>query len=177
MANNLPNPPENAPQATPPTGLGGVFADHGETGDRAGTGTENNFLVLVVDDNPADQQLTAIYLGKAWPFERTLKLEFAVDGAEALAKLRAKPFAMVVLDWLLPVLGSGEVLRHLRQQGIRIPVVVISGGEREVIPADLDALQAAFLNKNEMNPDTFWSAISQSLTLLGLKRPASPTPR
>ena len=130
---------------------------------------EQSLPVLVVDDNPADQNLTAIHLRAAWPFERTLQLEFAADGAAALAKLRTKHFTFVVLDWSLPVLGQGEVLRHLRQNKIRIPVVVISGVSREEINADLDALQAAFLNKNEMNPDTFWSAISHSLKLLDFK--------
>ena len=122
--------------------------------------------VLVVDDNPADQQLVAIYLGKAWPFDRVLALDFAVDGEEALVQLRLKHFAFVVLDWNLPVLGHGEVLRYLRRSGIRIPVVVISGGERADITADLDSLQASFLNKSQMNAETFWSAISHSLKLL-----------
>ena len=153
-----------------------MLETHPETGAGAVTEAEKFFLVLVVDDNPADQQLAAIHLGAAWPFERALKLDFAADGAEALAKLRTQHFALVVLDWQLPVLGDGEVLRHLRQQRIRIPVVVISGAERADITADLDSLQAAFLNKNQMNPDTFWLAISHSVTLLGLKRVANPPP-
>ena len=130
---------------------------------------DKSLPVLVVDDNPGDQQLVAIFLGKAWPFERVLALDFAADGEEALVKLRTKHFAFVVLDWNLPVLGHGEVLRHLRRSGIRIPVVVISGGEREDIDADLDSLQASFLNKSQMNADTFWLAISHSLKLLDFK--------
>ena len=141
------------------------------------TSEDQSLPVLVVDDNPLDQKLAALYLEKAWPFERVLELDFATDGAEALAKLRHKHFALVVLDWKLPVLGQGEVLRQLRQNRIRIPVVVVSSAEREDIDTDLNSLQAAFLNKNQMNPDTFWLAISQSLTLLGLKRPANPAPR
>jgi len=140
------------------------------------TSPEKSLPVLVVDDNPADQELTAIHLGEAWPFARVLELDFAADGAEALAKLRAKRFVLIVLDWKLPVLGDGEVLRQLRQQQVRIPVVVISGAERPDIAADLDSLQAAFLNKNQMNPDTFRLAIAQSLALLGLTRPANPAP-
>ena len=133
------------------------------------TSEAKSLPVLVVDDNPGDQKLVAVYLGKAWTFERELELDFAADGEEALAKLRSKCFAVVVLDWNLPVRGHGEVLRHLRQNGIRIPVVVISGGEREEIDADLDSLQAAFLNKNQLNGDTFWLAIAHSLKLLDLK--------
>ena len=151
---------------------------------------DKSLPVLVVDDNPGDQKLIAIYLGKAWTFERVLELDFAVDGEEALAKLRSKHFAVVVLDWNLPVGGKGEVLRHLRRSGIRTPVVVISGGEREEIDADLDALQASFLNKHQLNGDTFWLAIAHSLKLLNCKpshpngsaplapdSPSDPTPR
>ena len=145
------------------------------------TTEEQGLPVLVVDDNPADQNLTAIHLRAAWPFDRTLQLEFAVDGVEALAKLRTKYFTFVVLDWSLPVLGQGEVLRQLRENKIRIPVVVISGVGREEIHADLAALQAAFLSKDEMNPETFWAAISESLKLLDFKTTrfseAPPDPR
>ena len=173
MSEKLPRPSGNPPLAVPAIETDGVFSERGETRDKAGAGEEAAFLVLVVDDNPADQNLTAIHLRQAWPFVRGLELDFAVDGAEALAKLRAKDFRLMVLDWMLPVLGEGEVLRQLRQHGIRIPVVVISGGEREQIPSDLEALQAAFLSKNLMSPDTFWSAISHSLALLGQKPSAN----
>ena len=62
----------------------------------------------------------------------------------------------------------------------RVPVVVVSGRERQDIAADLETLQAAFLNKNQMNADTFQLAIGQALTLLGLQwtaaRPAPHQP-
>lgn len=133
------------------------------------TSEDKSLPVLVVDDNPLDQNLVSVYLREAWRFASGLELDFAADGEEALAKLSAKHFTFVVLDWNLPVLGHGEVLRHLRRSGIRIPVVVICGGEREDIAADLNSLQASFLNKNEMNADTFWLAILRSLKLLDVK--------
>ena len=143
--------------------------DHQKNRASAISGDEKKFRVLVVDDNPVDQELAVLHMGQTWPYERELELDFAVDGAEALAKLQTKRFALVVLDWMLPVLGDGEVLRQLRHHGQRIPVVVISGCEREDIAADLNALQAAFLNKNQMNPDTFQLAIGHALTLLGMQ--------
>ena len=143
-------------------------------------GGEKTFRVLVVDDNLVDQELAVLHMGQTWPYERELELDFAADGAQALAKLRTKSFALVVLDWMLPVLGDGEVLRQLRHHGQRVPVVVVSGRERQDIAADLETLQAAFLNKNQMNADTFQLAIGQALTLLGLQwtaaRPAPHQP-
>ena len=145
----------------------------GPTSDRARRGKEKAFPVLVVDDDPIHQELVAIYLGQVWPFERVMELDFAADGAEALAKLRAKRFALVVLDWNLPVLGEGAVLRQLRQSGMRIPVVVISGLEREEMGVDLEAQAAAFLSKNQMNPETFELAIASALGLLGIQPAAA----
>ena len=130
-----------------------------------------HFSVLVIDDNEADQNLTSIYLNKAWPFERDLVLDYAADGVEALEKLRRGQFAVVVLDWKLPLMDGGEVLRNFRQTGMRTPVVVVSGLQREDITEDLEALGAAFLCKDEMNADTFRTKIAHSLRLLGFVRP------
>ena len=130
------------------------------------------FRVLVIDDSPSDREIMAVHLGRAWPFERDLAVDGSADGAEALEKMRTTRFALIVLDWRLPGMGGGEVLRFMRKHRVRIPVVVVSGLQRPDIPEDLDALGAAFLNKDEMNPATFHAAIAASLRLLGLTKPA-----
>lgn len=126
------------------------------------------FRVLVIDDNPVDCEITARHLGKAWPFEREMVIDYAANGQEALDKMRFTRYALVALDWKLPVLGGADVLRQMRASGIRVPVVVLSGLQRHQIPENLDDLGAAFLNKDEMNPLTFHAAIAASLKLLGL---------
>lgn len=125
--------------------------------------------VLIIDDSETDRQITTHYLGQAWPFERVMAPDFAADGPEALEKMRTTRYALIALDWKLPGMGGGEVLREIRQLGVRIPVVVLSGLQRNQIPDQLDALGAAFLNKDDMNPVTFHAAIAESLRLLGLK--------
>lgn len=146
--------PDNHPQENPPK-------------------PRQSLLVLIVDDNAVDQQLAALYLGEAWPFERDLAIEYANNGAEALAKLASRRFALVVLDWTMPVLGGNEVLQQLRDQGSRVPVIVLSGLERRSIPEDLDKLGAAFLSKDGLTPDGLHAAIATSLRLLGFPLPAS----
>ena len=132
------------------------------------TDANKKILVLVVDDNPVDQQLAAIHLRSTRFLKDGGELEFARDGKAALAKLGAKRFALVVLDWELPVLGKGEVLRQLRKRGSSIPVVVISGMAQPRISADLEGLKAAYLSKDQMNPDQFQRAITQALALLAI---------
>jgi CheY-like chemotaxis protein len=118
--------------------------------------------VLIVDDNPADQWLTAMQLEEAWPSAKQCQVEYALDGQEALTKLGQHPYGLLVLDWKLPVLGEGEVLRRLRAAGSRLPVVVVSGADREDIVADFDRLGAIFLSKQQMDPPHFQHAIHQA---------------
>ena len=67
----------------------------------------------------------------------------------------------------MPVLGKGAVLRHLRKNGSRIPVVVISGVEQRCLAPELDALQAAYLSKDQLNLAKFEKAITHALALSG----------
>ena len=131
-----------------------------------------SFPVLVIDDNEADRKLMAMELGEAWPFARDMLVEEAGDGEEALTKLRGRRFALIVLDWKMPGLSGADVLRHMRQIGFRIPVVVVSGMERADIPDNLESFGAAFLNKGQLTPENLHGAIATSLRLLGLTRPA-----
>ena len=124
--------------------------------------------VLVADDNDTHRRLTIWQLGEAWPFERDMVAECATNGDEALEKIRGNPYKLVVLDWKMPTMGGGEVLRSMRQNGVQIPVVVVSGMRRADIHEDIESLGAAFLNKDDLNPSGFRSAIAASIQLLGL---------
>jgi CheY-like chemotaxis protein len=132
--------------------------------------------VLVIDDSDADRRLTIHHLGEVWPFEREMIVETAADGKEALEKIRKLRLALIVLDWKLPLGGDGEVLRTMRRGGIRVPVIVLSGLQREDIRDDLEALGAAFLNKNDMTPMSLRDAITNSLRLLGVPQPPPRQP-
>ena len=130
--------------------------------------------VLVVDDSPSDLKLATIYLGKAWPFNSSLALDTAVDGLEALEKMRSKRFCLIILDWCLPKGGNGQVLREIRHNGVFIPVVVLSGLTREQLPENLEADGAAYLNKNELNASTLYCAIAEALrNCQALRQPTS----
>lgn len=129
---------------------------------------ESVFRVLVVDDNEADRRLATAMLVDAWPFEHDLVVDCAADGPEALEKLRSDPFALIILDWKLPTLNGGDILRFIRRDGRRLPVVVLSGLEREDIHEDLHALGAVFLEKDRMNAESFNAAIAASLRLMGM---------
>ena len=138
------------------------------TGPESLTGDDQNLSVLIIDDNKMDQQLVANHLAEIRSWKDRPDLEFATDGEEALAKLRKKNFALIILDWNLPALGQGEVLRSLRQNGSRIPAVVISGVGSHHLVNELAANQGTFLSKDTMSPATFHVAICLALALVDI---------
>lgn len=66
--------------------------------------------VLLVDDNEATCTLIRALL------QREFHLDLASDGREALEKLRAAEYAVILLDLRMPVLDGFGVLEHLREQ-------------------------------------------------------------
>ena len=77
--------------------------------------------LLVVDDEPAVRQA----------LRRALELEgyrvaLAEDGADALAQIAAEEPDAVVLDVLMPVLDGLTACRRLRQQGSRVPILMLT---------------------------------------------------
>lgn len=127
-----------------------------------------DFRVLIIDDHEADRVVTTMYLMDAWSFVHGLQVEYACDAGEAIAKLQTARFALAVLDWRLTDCNGMIVLQTLRGFGIKIPVVVVSGLDREDIPADIESLGAAYLKKDFMNGQSLRDAIARSLNSLGI---------
>ena len=140
-------------------------------GDQAGP---THFHVLVADSDEADRRFIIWQLGKAWPCERDMMVECAADGAEALEKIRGHRYALVVLDWNLSHLDGALVLRGMREEGVRIPVVVVSDQRREAVARDLETMAAAFVRRGTMNPYSFGSAIAASIQMQEDRCPVRP---
>jgi DNA-binding response OmpR family regulator len=90
-------------------------------------GTEGTLLqVLLIDDNPLQLRIRETVLrGAGFP------VSIATTAESALALLRTPAFAadlgVIVTDHILPGATGSDFVRHLRQTGITIPVVVLSG--------------------------------------------------
>lgn len=77
--------------------------------------------ILVVDDEERMRQLLVMMLERAG-----YEAEEAADGSEALEKLRAEPFDLVISDIKMPGLDGNELLRTMKDDGILTPVVFIT---------------------------------------------------
>jgi CheY-like chemotaxis protein len=78
--------------------------------------------ILVVDDDEIFRNLyAAIFILEGY------RVEMAADGGDAFDQLMARRFDLLVTDRNLPVLNGEGLVIALREAGIRIPVVMVSG--------------------------------------------------
>lgn len=137
--------------------------------------------VLLVEDNPDDEELTLLEFRRA---KLENPVDVAHDGQEALDYLLGnrertpQPVPVVVLlDLKLPRIGGLEVLKHLRaaERTRRLPVVILTSSRED---ADLSSAYDLGANSYVCKPigaDEFSVAIAQ----LGLywARINKPAPR
>lgn len=93
--------------------------------------------ILIVEDDADFRGALAAALADAG-----VSAEIALDGADALARLRVGPRpSAVLLDLRLPRLGGAELLRELRADPTfdHLPVVTMSAGEERLGPSGASA--------------------------------------
>jgi CheY-like chemotaxis protein len=102
--------------------------------------------VLIVDDNATNRLLAQRVLDRLGVASET-----AENGEQAVAAVRARRWALVLMDCQMPVLDGFAATRQIReldrQAGYRTPVVALSAGamseERErCLAADMDGFLA-----------------------------------
>lgn len=85
------------------------------------------YKILVVDDEESIVRLVTFNLEKEG--FNTLK---AYDGEKALDVIRREKPDLIVLDIMLPGLDGYEVCRRLRQEGLFIPVIMLTARDQEI---------------------------------------------
>ena len=88
--------------------------------------------VLIVEDNPNMSSLLADILSQCFD----LKSEKAQDGQEALDILKNETFDLVITDLMMPKLDGKELLKTVKQNFPKLPVVLITGYEAEFNPEE-----------------------------------------
>ncbi len=92
--------------------------------------------ILIVDDSAVMRSLLRSVIATDAGFEVA---GTAADGASALSALALDPPDLVLLDVEMPVMDGLVTLKHLRERGLRMPVIMCSSltqrGARETIEA------------------------------------------
>lgn len=80
---------------------------------------------LIVDDDPAVRDILSIILRRdGWAADT------AADGEQAIARLAESEYSVIVLDLMMPRIDGAGVIAHIRERGIRTPVIVVSAVAR-----------------------------------------------
>jgi adenylate cyclase len=119
--------------------------------------------ILIVDDN-ADNRYT---LSRRLQRQGYTDLEEAGDGREALERLRARPFDLVLLDIMMPEIDGFEVLEQLKADDTwrHIPVIMISA------LSELDSVVRCIeLGAEDYLPKPFNSVLLQARVSASLER-------
>ena len=113
-----------------------------------------NYRVLVVDDDPALLQISALVLG-----ERGYEVRKAKDGFQALVELRRSMPDVIISDLRMPNMSGFELLSVIRRRFPHIPVIVISGEYSGDPPGGVIA--DAFFAKGQYSPEELFHKIAQ----------------
>ncbi|RXZ81189.1 DNA-binding response regulator [Paenibacillaceae bacterium] len=86
--------------------------------------------ILIVEDEPTLARLLSYNLS-----QDGYEIAVADHGAEGLQLALRQPFDLIILDIMLPGMNGFEVLKRLRQEGQKTPVIVLTArnAEEEVV--------------------------------------------
>jgi len=80
--------------------------------------TNNSPSILVVDDNPFNREMLGDILKS-----NGCVVDNANNGKEALDKISAKTYTIIIMDMLMPGLDGFETTKQIRKMGLKTPVI------------------------------------------------------
>ena len=86
--------------------------------------TSTKKSLLIVDDDRTIRTMLDRVLSQHY------EVRLASDGAEALEEIQRRPPDAMILDLRMPVLDGWQVLKRLDEDGLALPVIVISADVR-----------------------------------------------
>ncbi len=113
---------------------------------------DNSLKILVVDDDEVDRLIVCRALKKAGV---AVDLAEACDYSTAIASLETGIFDCAFIDYRLPDQNGLALVQNLRQSGIDIPLVILTGQSDDQIAVDLMKAGASdYLSKDSVSPGT-----------------------
>ena len=114
--------------------------------------------ILVIDDSTVQRVLARGVLEEA-----NFEVLDASDGEAGLSLARGESFDCILLDWLMPGTSGCDVLRVMQDEGIAIPVIVVTGDASEATRAECSRLGAAAVIDKPRNAEELVNAVASVL--------------
>ena len=123
----------------------------------------NQLKILIVDDEEADR-ITVRRLLKRSGMET--QITEAADYEEAKEKMSNNLFDCVLIDYLLPDQDGLTLVREIRQQGVKIPLIILTGhGDEEIAVDMMKAGASDYLSKFRLTPSRLNQAMQNALRI------------
>ncbi len=117
--------------------------------------------ILIIED---DEFLRGLISKKL--LVEDFKISVAVDGGEAVKKIKEEKPDLILLDLILPVMDGFEVLAQIKKDSSinSIPVIILSNlGEKEDIDKGLELGAIDYLVKAQLTPEEIVAKIGSIL--------------
>lgn len=114
--------------------------------------------VLIVDD-----QLSLLLSVQALLQINGYRVELAKSGSEAITKLQDADFQLLLLDLQMPGIDGLEVLEFVRQAGLDLETIVVSGETSFTSIKDAMRLGAYDFIRKPYNPEELLAAVSRGM--------------
>ena len=154
----------------------GVYDRSRVTDDEAALAEYRQAALLLVEDNPVNQEVAKDLLGAAG-----LSVDTAADGVEALEMAAQRTYQLILMDIQMPRLDGLEATRRIRQlpQYASVPILAMTAN---AFAADRERYLAAGMNDHipkPVNPGELYAVLLRWLRLSGVERlpPIAPEAR
>jgi CheY-like chemotaxis protein len=119
-----------------------------------------NRRVLIVEDEPQIAAVIAHKLGKAG-----LKAQSVFDAGQALRRLQAERFDLVLIDLHLPGMSGGELVKALALDPATraLPILIITGTPFRPEPADLGSAMVRGVLPKPFSPSELLTLVQNAL--------------
>jgi CheY-like chemotaxis protein/HPt (histidine-containing phosphotransfer) domain-containing protein len=114
-----------------------------------GAGAESTSRILVAEDNPTNQDVVTIMLGKLG-----FSSDLVANGLEALEALRDRDYDLLLLDCEMPEMDGYETARCIRdgRGGVRNPLIPIVALTADALAGDREKCLQAGMNDHVGKP-------------------------
>ena len=126
---------------------------------------ESNIDILIVDDDLFLLKILSGYLTPENGFTTTI----ASDGKEALRKLKAKSFDIVLTDIIMPVTDGIELISEFRKFNKSTPIIAMSGGDLQNKADEMVDFAHYFADRTLQKPFTKQELIKTLESVLNMR--------
>ncbi|MEO0867701.1 MAG: ATP-binding protein [Cyanobacteria bacterium J06642_11] len=128
----------------------------------------NALNVLVVDDDLVDRMAIHRAIDRS---ALCANCDDASDGHEAIAAVRANNYDCAFLDYQLPDTDGLTLVKDIRNVGVNIPLIVLTGQGDEQIAVELMKAGASdYLSKSKLSPETLEQLVRNAVRIYEAER-------